>query len=64
MAEGAQSPIEYHHASFEVRPEGDRAGRLTWTTDVLLRTLAAEIRTRIERGAMEMKQAIEAAVPG
>jgi hypothetical protein len=27
VAEGALSPIEYHHASFEVGPEGDRAGR-------------------------------------
>ena len=64
VAEGARSPIEYHHASFEIRPEGDRAGRLIWTTDVLPHALAAEIRIRIERGALEMKQAIEAAVAG
>jgi hypothetical protein len=35
VVEGARPAIEYHHASFEVRPEGDRAGRLIWTTDVL-----------------------------
>lgn len=63
VAEGAQSPIEHHHASFEVRPEGDRAALLIWTTDVLPHTLAAEIRIRVERGAMEMKQAIEATAP-
>ncbi|GGK63913.1 hypothetical protein Sme01_06160 [Sphaerisporangium melleum] len=64
VVEGARPAIEYHHASFEVRSEGDRAGRLIWTTDVLPHALAAEIRIRIERGAVEMKQAIEAAAGG
>ncbi|MBG0816931.1 SRPBCC family protein [Planomonospora sp. ID82291] len=64
VVEGARPTIEHHHASFEVRPEGDRAGRLIWTTDVLPHALAAEIRIRVERGAMEMKQAIEAAACG
>ncbi|MEZ0077511.1 SRPBCC family protein [Planotetraspora sp. GP83] len=64
VVEGARPPIEHHHASFEVRSEGDRAGRLIWTTDVLPHVLAAEIRIRIERGAVEMKQAIEAAARG
>lgn len=62
VVEGARPPAEHHHASFEVRPEGDRAGRLIWITDVLPHALAAKIRIRIERGAVEMKQAIEAAV--
>ncbi|MEU8378971.1 SRPBCC family protein [Streptosporangium sp. NPDC048865] len=61
VVEGARPAIRHHHASFEVRSEGDRAGRLIWTTDVLPHALAAEIRIRIERGAVEMKQAIEAA---
>jgi hypothetical protein len=60
VVDGARPPTEHHHASFEVRPEGDRAGRLIWTTDVLPHALAAEFRIRIERGAAEMKQAIEA----
>lgn len=64
VVEGARPPTEHHHASFEVRPEGGRASRLIWITDVLPHTLAAEIRIRIERGAVEMKQTIEAAARG
>lgn len=64
VAEGARPPAGYHHASFEVRPEGDRATRLIWITDVLPHELAAVIRIRIERGAAEMKEAIEAAASG
>ncbi|GAB3990646.1 hypothetical protein GCM10029978_119090 [Actinoallomurus acanthiterrae] len=63
VVEGARPATEHHHASFEVRAEGDRAGRLIWTTDVLPHALAAEIRIRVERGAVEMKQAIEATAP-
>jgi uncharacterized protein YndB with AHSA1/START domain len=63
VIEGARPPVDYHHASFEVRPEDDRASRLIWTTDVLSHALAAGIRIRMERGAIEMKEAIEAAVP-
>ncbi|MDF2709052.1 MAG: hypothetical protein K0R62_4704, partial [Nonomuraea muscovyensis] len=61
VVEGARPALEHHHASFEVRPEGDEAGRLIWTTNVLPHARAAEIRIRIEHGAWEMKQAIEAA---
>lgn len=61
VVDGARPALEHHHASFEVRPEGDEAGRLIWTTNVLPHTRAAEIRIRVEHGAREMKQAIEAA---
>ncbi|MEW9529515.1 SRPBCC family protein [Microbispora sp. NPDC049125] len=61
VVEGARPPLEHHHASFEVRPEGGEAGRLIWITDVLPHARAAEIRIRVARGASEMKQAIEAA---
>ncbi|MBP2708254.1 SRPBCC family protein [Microbispora sp. RL4-1S] len=61
VVEGARPAIDHHHASFEVHPEGDRAGRLIWITDVLPHALAPEIRIRVERGAAEMKLAIEAA---
>jgi Polyketide cyclase / dehydrase and lipid transport len=61
VVEGARPPAQYHHASFEVRPEGAHAARLIWTTDVLPHALAAGIRVRMERGATEMKEAIEAA---
>jgi uncharacterized protein YndB with AHSA1/START domain len=60
VIEGARPPADYHHASFEVLPEG-RASRLIWTTDVLPHALAARIRIIMERGAMEMKETIEAA---
>jgi|tagenome__1003787_1003787.scaffolds.fasta_scaffold19646154_1 hypothetical protein len=60
----AGARTEHHHASFEVRPEGGHAGRLIWTTDLLPHTLAAETRVRVERGAAEMKQAIEASARG
>jgi uncharacterized protein YndB with AHSA1/START domain len=63
VIEGARPPADYHHASFEVIPEGRRASRLIWTTDVLPHALAARIRIIMERGAMEMKEAIEAAAP-
>jgi uncharacterized protein YndB with AHSA1/START domain len=66
VVDGARPPAEYHHATFEVRSEGTRedgaaSSRLIWTTDVLPHTLADVIRIRMERGAEEMKQAIEAA---
>jgi Polyketide cyclase / dehydrase and lipid transport len=63
VIEGARPPADYHHASFEVHPEGHRASRLIWTTDVLPHALAARIRIIMERGAIEMKEAIEAAAP-
>jgi uncharacterized protein YndB with AHSA1/START domain len=64
VVDGARPPAEFHHATFEVRPEGapgdDAASRLIWTTDVLPHTLADVIRARMERGSEEMKKAIEA----
>jgi hypothetical protein len=63
VIEGARPPADYHHASFEVRPEGHRASRLIWTTDVLPHALAARIRIIMERGSIEMKEAIKAAAP-
>jgi hypothetical protein len=64
VVEGARPPTEYHHASFEVRAEDGRASRLIWTTDVLPHALAPRIRIVMERGALEMKEAIEAAARG
>uniref|UniRef100_UPI003F494824 SRPBCC family protein n=1 Tax=Nonomuraea bangladeshensis TaxID=404385 RepID=UPI003F494824 len=64
VVEGARPALDHHHASFEVRPEGDGAGRLIWITNVLPHARAAEIRVRVEHGAREMKQAIEAAASG
>jgi len=64
VVEGARPAVEFHHATFEVRPEGPEgaaASRLIWTTDVRPDSLAGLIRVRMEHGAREMKQAIEAA---
>jgi hypothetical protein len=60
VVEGARPPAQYHHASFEVRPEDAHSARLIWTADVLPPTLADLVRARMERGAAEMKAAIEA----
>ncbi|MEW1738493.1 SRPBCC family protein [Nocardia beijingensis] len=60
VLEGARPALEYHHASFEVRAEGER-GRLIWITDVLPESAALEVRIRTEYGLAEMKRAIEAA---
>lgn len=56
---GQRLPLTYHHASFQVFAEGDRA-RLVWLTDVLPHDQAGPVRARVERGIEEIKQAIEA----
>jgi Polyketide cyclase / dehydrase and lipid transport len=53
-------PLVHHHASFQVFGEGASRRRLVWITDVLPHELAAEIRLRVERGAIVMKQTLEA----
>jgi uncharacterized protein YndB with AHSA1/START domain len=59
VVEGARPPAEFHHATFEVLPEGDGSSRLIWTTDVLPHALADVILIRMERGAQEMRAALE-----
>ncbi len=54
-------PLAHHHASFQVFAEGESRSRLVWITDVLPHELAAEIRLRVERGAVIMKQTLEEA---
>nr|WP_062335559.1 SRPBCC family protein [Herbidospora sakaeratensis] len=54
---GARPPLEHHHASFEVTPDGT----LVWTADFLPDTAAGEVRIRMERGLAEMAAAIEKA---
>ena len=58
---GARQPITHHHASFQVFDEGPTASRLVWITDVLPHTVAPDVRARVERGAQDMKQTLEAA---
>ncbi len=54
-------PLLHHHATFQVFPDGKNQSRLVWITDFLPHTLAAEIRARVERGAIVMKRALEEA---
>jgi uncharacterized protein YndB with AHSA1/START domain len=64
VVEGARPAVEFHHATFEVQAEGTGASRLIWTTDVMPHSLAEPTRIRMERGAEEMRQTIEAGAPG
>ncbi|MFG3619457.1 SRPBCC family protein [Nocardia sp. NPDC047654] len=59
VVEGSRPALDHHHASFEVRDEGNQA-RLIWISDILPDTFAPEIRIRTELGIAEMKRAIEA----
>lgn len=52
-------PLMHHHASFQVLADGEHRSRLIWITDFLPNELAAEIRTRVERGALVIKRALE-----
>jgi hypothetical protein len=60
VIEGARPALEHHHASFEVVPEGEKQSRLVWTTDILPDSLAGLVSERSRRGALEMKQVMEA----
>ncbi|GIJ66748.1 SRPBCC family protein [Virgisporangium ochraceum] len=60
VVEGQRLPLTYHHAAFEVVPDGDRS-RLVWVTDVLPHGLAPAVRARVERGIVEMAATLEAA---
>ncbi|MBB3113926.1 hypothetical protein FHS18_006041 [Paenibacillus phyllosphaerae] len=53
-------PLLHHHASFQVF-QGDQNGtKLVWITDFLPEQLAPEIQARVDRGAIVMKNTIEA----
>jgi hypothetical protein len=58
---GQRMALSHHHATFQVFDDGEQdRSRLVWITDVLPHALEAEVRARVERGVMEMKDAIEA----
>jgi len=58
---GQRMALSHHHASFQVFDDSERdRSRLVWVTDVLPHALEAEVRARVERGVVEMKEAIEA----
>ncbi len=52
-------PLIHHHATFQVFPDGENCSRLVWITDFLPHTFATEIRARVERGAIVIKQTLE-----
>lgn len=52
-------PLLHHHASFQVFPEGENACRLVWITDILPNDLEPEVRARVDRGAVVIKQTLE-----
>jgi hypothetical protein len=58
VVEGQHLPLTYHHATFEVAADGDRA-RLTWTTDLLPHGLAQAVRERVARGIVEIRDTLE-----
>lgn len=60
VVEGARPALSHHHASFQVFPEGSDRSRLVWITDLLPDEFAPEVRIRLERGAQDMKQTLEA----
>jgi carbon monoxide dehydrogenase subunit G len=62
VIDGARLAGTHHHASFQVFPEGPDRSRLVWITDLLPDAHAPEARARVERGAQEMKQTLEAAM--
>jgi hypothetical protein len=62
VLDGQRLPLSHHHASFQVFDDGDPgACRLVWITDVLPHGLEPQVRARVERGILEMRDVIEAA---
>jgi carbon monoxide dehydrogenase subunit G len=59
VVEGQRMPLTFHHAAFQVFPDGE-GSRLVWTTDVLPHAMAPAVRARVERGIVEIKQVLEA----
>jgi hypothetical protein len=53
--------LTYHHASFQVVPEGTDLCRLVWVTDLLPHHLVDAVRARVVVGAAEMRSNIIAA---
>jgi hypothetical protein len=56
---GARPALRFHAASMQVVSHDDGRCRLVWVTDFLPTSAAVDIRARMERGAAEMKQALE-----
>ena len=55
----SQMRLLYHHASFQVIPEEKSSCKLIWITDFLPHELEPEIRARIDRGAVVIKNTLE-----
>lgn len=53
--------LTYHHASFQVLPDGAGRCRLVWITDLLPHHLADAVRARVVVGAADMQRTLQAA---
>jgi hypothetical protein len=53
--------LTYHHASFQVLPEGAGRCRLVWITDLLPHHLADAVQARVAVGAADMQRTLQAA---
>lgn len=52
--------LEFHHASFQIFPVGEKSCRLVWITDILPDNELAAVKARVDRGAEVMKETIDA----
>jgi hypothetical protein len=59
VVSGARPALRFHAASFQVASHDNDRSRLVWVTDFLPNSAADIVRARVERGAIEMKQALE-----
>ncbi|OAI44564.1 polyketide cyclase [bacterium SCGC AG-212-C10] len=64
VIEGDSLGLTYHHATFQVEPDGEDQCRLLWVTELLPATLVDAVRVRMEIGGAEMGRVIEGSGPG
>ena len=54
-----ESPqLTYHHASFEVVPDGDEKSRIIWITDLLPDSMAEPITAMVDGGCEAIKKTL------
>jgi len=54
-----ESPqLTYHHASFEVVPDGDQKSRIIWITDLLPDSMAEQITAMVDGGCDAIKKTL------
>jgi len=54
-----ESPqLTYHHASFEVVPDGDQKSRIIWITDLLPDSMAEQITAMVDGGCEAIRRTL------